>query len=89
MDGLSLSPLLTGKANSGRNHLFLQYHGGAHHKFELGPFTNSVVIRKWRLVNTDRAQELYDIQIDPSQQNNIAGQKPEIVKNLRAAYQSF
>ena len=91
VDGLSLSPLFTGKANSWkRNHLFLQYHGGAHHKFELGPFTNSVVMtEKWRLVNTDRAQELYDIQIDPSQRNNIASQKPEIVKNLRTAYQSF
>ena len=91
VDGLSLSPLLTGKANSWkRNHLFLQYHGGAHHKFELGPFTNSVVMtEKWRLVNTDRAQELYDIQIDPSQRNNIAGQRPEVVKNLRTAYQSF
>ena len=91
LDGLSLSPLFTGKANSWkRNHLFLQYHGGAHHKFELGPFTNSVVMtEKWRLVNTDRAQELYDIQSDPSQQNNIAGQRPEVVKNLRTAYQSF
>ena len=91
VDGLSLTPLLTGKANFWkRNHLFLQYHGGAHHKFELGPFTNSVVMtEKWRLVNTDRAQELYDIQSDPSQRNNIASQKPEIVKNLRSAYQSF
>ena len=91
VDGLSLTPLLTGKANFWkRNHLFLQYHGGAHHKFELGPFTNSVVMtEKWRLVNTDRAQELYDIQSDPSQRNNIASQNPEIVKNLRSAYQSF
>ena len=91
VDGLSLTPLLASKANSWeRNHLFLQYHGGAHHKFELGPFTNSVVMtEKWRLVNTDRAQELYDIQSDPSQRNNIASQKPEIVKNLRSAYQSF
>ena len=91
VDGLSLTPLLASKANSWeRNHLFLQYHGGAHHKFELGPFTNSVVMtEKWRLVNTDRAQELYDIQSDPSQRNNIASQNPEIVKNLRSAYQSF
>ena len=91
VDGLSLSPLLSGKANSWkRNHLFLQYHGGAHHKFELGPFTNSVVMtEKWRLVNTDKAQELYDIQSDPSQRKNIANQRPEIVKNLRKAYQSF
>jgi len=91
VDGFSLSPLLKGKTNTWkRNHLFLQYHGGAHHKFELGPLTNSVVMtEKWRLVNTDRAQELYDIQSDPSQMNNIARQRPEIVKNLRTAYQSF
>ena len=91
VDGLSLSPLLTGKTNNWkRNHLFLQYHGGAYHKFKLGPLTNSVVMtEKWRLVNTGRAQELYDIQSDPSQRNNIASQRPEIIKNLRTAYQSF
>ena len=91
VDGLSLSPLLTGKTNNWkRNHLFLQYHGGAYHKFKLGPLTNSVVMtEKWRLVNTSRAQELYDIQSDPSQRNNIASQRPEIIKNLRTAYQSF
>jgi uncharacterized sulfatase len=91
VDGLSLSPLLTGKANSWkRNHLFLQYHGGAHHKFALGPLTNSVVMtERWRLVNTDKAEELYDIVNDPAQRNNFAIQRPGIVKNLRTAYQSF
>ena len=91
VDGLSLTPLLTGKANSWkRNHLFLQYHGGAHHKFALGPLTNSVVMtERWRLVNTDKAEELYDIVNDPAQRNNIAIQRPGIVKDLRTAYQAF
>jgi arylsulfatase A-like enzyme len=91
VDGLSLTPLLTGKANAWkRNHLFLQYHGGAHHKFALGPLTNSVVMtERWRLVNTDKAEELYDIVNDPAQRNNFAIQRPGIVKNLRTAYQSF
>ena len=91
IDGLSLIPLLTDKANSWmRNHLFLQYHGGAHHKFALGPLTNSVVMtERWRLVNTDKAEELYDIVNDPAQRNNIASQRPGFIKDLRTAYQSF
>ncbi|MBT5915280.1 MAG: sulfatase-like hydrolase/transferase, partial [Opitutae bacterium] len=91
VDGLSLTPLLAGKAKSWkRNHLFLQYHGGAHHKFALGPLTNSVVMtERWRLVNTDKAEELYDIVNDPAQRNNIASQRPAIVKGLYTAYQSF
>jgi hypothetical protein len=44
---------------------------------------------RWRLVYTASEQELYDIQSDPSQQDNIASQRPGIVKNLRTAYQSF
>ena len=91
VDGLSLTPLLPDKAKSWkRNHLFLQYHGGAHHQFALGPLTNSVVMtERWRLLNTDKAEELFDILNDPAQRNNIANQKPEIVKELRTAYQSF
>ena len=91
VDGRSLTPLLAGKAKSWmRNHLFLQYHGGAHHKFALGPLTNSVVMtERWRLVNTDKAEELYDIVNDPAQRNNIASQRPGFIKDLRTAYQSF
>ena len=91
VDGLSLTPLLAGKAKSwNRNHLFLQYHGGAHHKFAPGPLINSVVMtERWRLVNTASEQELYDIQSDPSQRDNIINQRPEIVIDLRTAYQSF
>ena len=91
VDGLSLTPLLAGKAKSwNRNHLFLQYHGGAHHKFAPGPLINSVVMtERWRLVNTASEQELYDIQSDPSQRDNIVNQRPEIVIDLRTAYQSF
>ena len=89
--GLSLTPLLADKAKSwNRNHLFLQYHGGAHHKFAPGPLINSVVMtERWRLVNTASEQELYDIQSDPSQRDNIVNQRPEIVIDLRTAYQSF
>ena len=91
VDGLSLIPLLTNKVNSWeRNHLFLQYHGGAHHKFALGPLTNSVVMtERWRLVNTDKAEELYDIEADPAQRKNSASRFPRIVQKLESAYELF
>ena len=44
---------------------------------------------RWRLVNTDKAEELYDIVNDPAQRNNIASQRPGFIKDLRTAYQSF
>lgn len=41
---------------------------------------------KWRLVN---GKELYDIEQDPGQQQDMAAQHPEIVSELRAAYESW
>lgn len=41
---------------------------------------------KWRLVN---GKELYDIEQDPSQRNNLAEQHPELVMQLRKAYESW
>jgi arylsulfatase A-like enzyme len=41
---------------------------------------------KWRLVNNT---ELYNIQEDPSQQNNIADNHPDIVVKLRQAYDTW
>ena len=91
LDGVSLNPLLAGKPGSWeRKHLFVQYHGGPYNKFAPKPFDHSVVMtEKWRLVNTGTTQELYDIQNDPSQRNNIAEERKEVVKDLRKAYQSF
>lgn len=43
----------------------------------------SVMKEEWRLVNEN---ELYNIQEDPSQSNNIADQYPELVNELKAGY---
>ena len=42
--------------------------------------------QRWRLVNDT---ELFDISADPGQKNNIAAQHPEVVKELRAAYDAW
>ena len=47
---------------------------------------SSVMTSKWRLVNR---KELYDIDADPGQKNNLAKQKPEVVETLIQAYESW
>lgn len=49
-------------------------------------WTNAVLYGKYRLVF---GKELYDISIDPSQQNNIADENPEIVKAMREAHEKW
>jgi hypothetical protein len=46
----------------------------------------AVMTGHWRLVN-DR--ELYDLSRDPGQQHNIAQERPEVVNQLRVAYQKY
>jgi len=90
-DGLSVKPLLDGAQNSWtRDHLVEQYHGGAHAKaFPVQPYEYSVVMtEEWRLVNSD-GENLYRIEEDPAQRENVAEQHPEVVEKLRAHYDSF
>lgn len=45
-----------------------------------------VMTDRWRLVNQ---QELYDIQIDPGQESDVAGQFPEVLKQLQSDYETW
>lgn len=47
---------------------------------------SSTMTQQWRLIN---GQELYDIQNDTEQQNNLAEKMPEIVKELRQQYEKW
>ncbi len=46
----------------------------------------SVMTDRWRLVND---KELYDMTTDPGQRRDLAGEKPQVVDTLRAAYQRY
>lgn len=91
VDGISLSPLLEQSDKPWpRDHLIVQFHGGARGVgIPPQPLENSVVLtERWRWVKA-KEEELYDIQKDPAQRNNVLAQYPEVVKALSALYQPF
>ncbi|MEX2592949.1 MAG: arylsulfatase [Anditalea sp.] len=47
---------------------------------------SSVMHGSWRLIN---GEELYDISLDPGQQNNIAPENPKMVKQLQESYENW
>lgn len=84
IDGLSLVPVLKDPAARIRDHA---YH--AYPKEKLG---RAIRTERYRLVEWKKAAasadtaifELYDYQTDPLERKNLANEKPEIVKQLRA-----
>lgn len=84
LDGISLTPLLRAEQRDWpQRTLVVQSH-----RIEIPqPYRKSAVMtEQYRLVN---GQELYDIANDPGQQTDIAGQRPEIVKQLREFYDAY
>ena len=73
-DGLSFAPTLLGKAEQ-KEHEFLYW------EFEE---TNQVAVRigDWKMVSKDGKPHLYDLSKDVHEDNDIAEQHPEIVKQM-------
>jgi arylsulfatase A-like enzyme len=81
LDGISLAPLLLGQIDSlPDREVFVQYRQSSEPP-EKGNAT--VMTERWRLVGN---RELFDIDADPGQQQNVASQHPEVVDRLRQAY---
>jgi arylsulfatase A-like enzyme len=47
---------------------------------------SAVMTGRWRLVN---GEELFDVRIDPGQQQDVAVTKPDVVAELRSAYEGW
>jgi arylsulfatase/arylsulfatase A len=97
MDGRSLWPLLTGKKMEWSDRsIVIQAHRGAkpvlYHNFALRN-------QRWKLLHASGFQsenfsgqpqfELYDMQKDPLEMNNLANKRPEVLARLKADYLSW
>jgi arylsulfatase A-like enzyme len=84
LDGVSFLPQLFGAATPGaRPPLYWEYHG-------LWKGSQAVRIGRWKGVRlggherSDAPIELYDLEADPSESNNVAAAHPDVVARIRA-----
>ncbi len=75
LDGMSVLPTLLGKKQGPHEHLYWEIHG---------PFQQAVRMGKWKGIRfgTQEPLELYDLETDAGEQNNISAQHPSIVAKL-------
>jgi len=83
LDGRSLVPLLRQSGQPWEERAWVLH---SQNGYETPvKWTSSVVLtQRWRLVN---GRELYDIQADPSQKNDVAANHPNVVQQLRRRYE--
>ena len=84
LDGRSLVPLLKGNADGWPQRTLL-----VHSQRIPDPEKwrkCAVMTERWRLVN---GAELFDVQADPGQKDDLAAKHPEVVRQLRAAYEDW
>ncbi|MGC9326008.1 MAG: arylsulfatase [Candidatus Hinthialibacter sp.] len=84
MDGVDLTPLLTGAAQEWPDRtLFFQWHRGNEPEKYRDCAARS---QRYKLVN---GRELYDIEHDPFEKSDIASDHPDIVQQMRAQYEAW
>ena len=88
LDGISFSDQLKDPdALSRRDHLIVQFQGGAYFSDAPKAWEHTCVLKsRWRLIN---GKELYNLDQDPAQRNDISASNPGLVQELRALYPSF
>lgn len=87
-DGVNLLPLLTGTGSIPERKLCLQWHRGN----EPQRFNNGVTLTsrwKWYHPAPDQTEELYDLEVDPGETTNVAADHPEVVAEMRQAYEAW
>lgn len=80
IDGKSLLPLLRGEGDWPERTLAVH---SQRIDFPERWRKSAVMTQQWRLIN---GEELYDVQADPGQQRDVAGDYPEVKEQLRRAY---
>lgn len=81
LDGRSFVPLLKANAENWPERTILVHSQRIEHPEKWRK--SAVMTDRWRLVN---GGELYDVQADPGQQRDVAGEHPDIVQQLKREY---
>ena len=79
--GVSLAGLLRGTQKKLPDRMFVVQYGQIIKKFD-----SCIVWGKWRLV---KGEELYDVEADRAQKNNVADKNPDVVKAMRDYYEGW
>jgi arylsulfatase len=80
-DGTSLAGLLKGTVDTLPDRMLVVQYGQRPTKWD-----GAVMWHKWRLV---KDAELYDLKSDPGQQQTVAAQHPDVVRKMRAYYETY
>ena len=84
LDGASIMPLLKGKGEDWPDRILVTDSQRIEHPEKWRK--SATMTNRWRLIN---GRELYDINADPGQKNNIADKHAEVVAKLRRAYEDW
>jgi arylsulfatase A-like enzyme len=84
LDGTSIAPLLKGDDSDWPDRVLVTDSQRVEHPEKWRK--SAVMTDRWRLVN---GKELYDIQADPGQGNDVAASHGQVVERLRAAYEKW
>lgn len=84
IDGKSLAPLLRGENVSWPDRRIFHHRETGRDPKDL--WAGSVRTQQWSLV---QGQELYDLGRDPGEKNDLAKERPEVVRGLRGEYEKW
>ncbi len=79
LDGLNLAPLLQGETRGWPDRKIYTHWAGR----------GSVRTQRWRAVTNGKSWELYDMQTDPQQKEDVAEKYKDILEQLRSAYERW
>ena len=85
-DGVSLAALLKGQEQPELADRMLVVQYGGLEQTDPQKWDSTVMYGRWRLV---RGKELYDVEADPAQENDVASGHPDVVKRMRSHYESW
>jgi hypothetical protein len=86
-DGESLAPLIDGNGKNWPERILFTDTQREEHLVKGKDF--AVMTDHWRLVGRNELYELYDMPVDPGQQENVAETHPEVVEKLLSAYEGW